>query len=532
MRIRADGDPPAGASLPTGRAVAGSNPFSRRVIRTVRNDVWPLAALAGVVLGVLLAFSGRYGFHRDEFYIRESGRHLAWGFPDHPPLSPLLARIADELAPGSLLALRVPAALGAAVTVVLVGLIAREFGGDRRAQFLASAIAASSILVLASGHILATASLDVAFATTLVFLVARLLRTGDQRLWVVAGIALGVGLLNRVFLALYAIIVLAALASVGPRELLRGKWLPIGVLVALVIAAPTVLWQARNGWPQWEMATAISADNSRWELVAYQFVIIGPLLLPVWIAGLWWLLKRPDLRCFGVAYLALLGLLMVTSGQQHYLFAAYPPLLAAGGIAAAQWCTTGAQRIRATVSAMVVATSAAIAAVFALPVLPVSVLADTPLVDLNGEIGEQIGWPEMGRTVAEVLDRLPAEMRAETVVMADNYGQAGAVAEFGPDFIASGTAFPPVHSGHQAYAWWGPPPQKYRTVVVLGTDAPSQAPSWAVRACGRLTEVATVGNDDDIENQENGTRIFLCRDLTTSWHDLWPQIRRIGPANP
>lgn len=487
--------------------------------------------LAGTVFGVLTACSGRYGFHRDEFYIRESGRHLAWGYPDHPPLSPLLARLADELAPDSLMALRLPATLAAAVTIVLVGLIAKEFGGDRRAQFFASAIAASSVLVLASGHVLSTATLDVAFGTVLVFLVARLVRTGDRRLWAVAGVVLGVGLLNRVFLAVYAVIVFAAVVAVGPRDRLRSWWLPIGVGLAAAIAAPTVVWQARNGWPQWQMATEISADNSRWELIVYQLVIVGPLLLPVWVAGLWWLLKRPATRSFGVAFLALLGLLLVTSGQQHYLFAAYPPLLAAAGVAASQWIGGGARRLRVLVAGKVVVVSAAIAAVFSLPILPVSVLADTPVVGVNGEVGEQIGWPEMGRTVAEVVDRLPAGLRAETVVMADNYGQAGAIAEFGPGFYGQTTPFPRVYSGHQAYGWWGPPPERYTTAVVMGTDAPSIVPPWAEQACGRLTEVAVVHNDYGIENQENGTRVFLCQDLTTSWADLWPSIRRIGPAD-
>ncbi|WP_169811894.1 ArnT family glycosyltransferase [Nocardia grenadensis] len=511
--------------------ISESDMVPRRRFCTACGEFWPLMVLAGAVLGMLMVCSERYGFHRDEFYIRESGRHLAWGYPDHPPLSPLLARLADELAPDSLMALRIPAALAAVITIVLIGLIAREFGGDRRAQIFAAAIAASSVLVLASGHILSTATLDIAFATTLVFLVARLVRTGDRRLWAVAGIVLGLGLLNRVFLAVYAVIVLGAVFAMGPRKVLRGRWLPVGVGLAAVIAVPTVAWQAHNGWPQWQMATEISADNSRWELVAYQLVIVGPLLLPVWIAGLWWLLKRPGVRCFGVAFLALLGLLLVTSGQQHYLVDAYPPLLAAAGVAASQWVTDGGRQLRTLAVSLLVAVSAAITAVFSLPILPVSVLADTPVVGVNGEIGEQIGWPEMGRTVAEVVDRLPVEVRTETVVVADNYGQAGAIAQFGPDFSAQNTRFPPVYSGHQAYGWWGPPPERYTTVVVMGTDAPSIVPAWAEQACGRLTEVAAVHNDHGIENQENGTPMFLCRDLKTSWAELWPSIRRIGPAD-
>lgn len=494
--------------------------------------MWPTCAPALAVFAVLMACSGRYGFHRDEFYVRESGRHLAWGYPDHPPLSPLLAWLADELAPGSLLALRIPAAVAAALTVALIGLIAREFGGGRGAQVLASALAASSILVLAPGHILATATLDVTFATALVFVVARLLRTGDTRLWAVAGVVLGFGLLNRVFLVVYAAIALGALAVTGPRHVLRGRWLPLGILLAGVIAAPTVVWQARNGWPQWVMATEISADNSRWELLSYQLVIVGPLLLPIWIAGLWWLSRQPPVRCFGVAYLVLLAVLLVTSGQQHYLFAAYPPLLAAGGIVVARWCTAAAPRLRAAAVGLLLAVSAAVSAVFALPVLPLPVLAETPVVAFNKELGEQIGWPEMGRTIAEVVDRLPAQVRADTVVVASNYGQAGAVAEFGPQFIAEGTPFPAVYSGHQAYGWWGPPPERYRTAVVLGTDAPSHAPAWTGVGCGRLMEVATVRNDHGVENQENGTRVFLCQDLTMSWDELWSHIRRIGPDKP
>src|SRR5690606_33609431 len=130
-------------------------------------EIWPLAVVSSVTLAALLAFATGHGFHRDEFYIRESGRHLAWGYPDHPPLSPLLARLADELAPDSLLVLRTPPALGAAMTVLLIGLIAREFGGTRPAQFLAATVAAGSIIVLAGGHLLTTSSIDVVFATAL-----------------------------------------------------------------------------------------------------------------------------------------------------------------------------------------------------------------------------------------------------------------------------------------------------------------------------------------------------------------------------
>ena len=71
----------------------------------------------------------------DEVYMLAIGRHhLDWGSADQPPLAPAVAAFADALAPGSLIALRLPAVLATAGAVVVAGLIARELGCDRRAQ--------------------------------------------------------------------------------------------------------------------------------------------------------------------------------------------------------------------------------------------------------------------------------------------------------------------------------------------------------------------------------------------------------------
>src|SRR5690606_9366165 len=70
----------------------------------------PVLLIAGVLGVVLLAVSARYGYHRDELYFRVAGRHPMWGYPDQPPLVPLLGRAVTALS-DTLVALRVPAAL-------------------------------------------------------------------------------------------------------------------------------------------------------------------------------------------------------------------------------------------------------------------------------------------------------------------------------------------------------------------------------------------------------------------------------------
>src|SRR5215211_9004721 len=115
-----------------------------------------LYAIAGAVTVVLVVFAGGYGYHRDELYFLEAGRHLDWAYADQGVFTPLVARITDAVAPDSLTVLRIPAAIAAGLIVLLTGVLAREFGGSRRAQVIATACAAVGVIVLFTGHLLST----------------------------------------------------------------------------------------------------------------------------------------------------------------------------------------------------------------------------------------------------------------------------------------------------------------------------------------------------------------------------------------
>jgi len=154
----------------------------------------PILSAAALTLLLLLITAEQYGYHRDELYFLVAAEHLDWGYVDQPPLTPAVAAAATALFGDSLTGLRLVPALAAVAIVLLTGLIAREMGGGRFAQGFAALCAAISTLVLAIGHLLATSTFDLLAWVVIAWLVARILRGGDERQWLIVGAVVGIGL--------------------------------------------------------------------------------------------------------------------------------------------------------------------------------------------------------------------------------------------------------------------------------------------------------------------------------------------------
>lgn len=481
-----------------------------------------LIPIAAAVTATLIAVSGRYGYHRDELYFLQAGQHPAFGYRDQPPLTPLLARAATELFGDSLVGLRLISALAAGLVVLLCGLISRELGCGRGPQALAAACIGVAAILLALGHLLSTSTFDLLAWTALSWLVVRALRDGG-RSWLAVGVVGGIGLQNKTLVAFLLAALAIGVLVAGPRETLRSPWPWAATGIVLVLWLPNLVWQAANGWPQVELSAAIAAGSSGtsepwWLFLPFQLVLVSPLLVPVWAAGLWRLARDPGLRAyraFAVAYPLLAVTFLVTGGKPYYLAGLYPVLLAAGAEPTLQWARTGA--VRRILLGVALALSAAVASVLMLPLVPVQNLGDTPIVDINYDAGETVGWPAFVRTVADVYAGLPSGEREEATVVTRNYGQAGAIDRFGGPL-----GLPRAYSGHNSYADWGPPPDSAVTIVI-GYDL-DDLQGWF----GSVEEAARVDNGVDLDNDEQGTPVWICRDRLEPWSRLWPQITRLG----
>ncbi len=505
-------------------AVAGRSWHRNRVAAPTDGAGAPTVTtgIAAAVTVALVAVSPGYGYHRDELYFLQAGRHLAWGFSDQPPLTPLLARVADELFGDSLVGLRAASAVAAGLIVLLSGLIAREFGGDRAAQALAAGCMAVSSYLLAVGHTLSTSTFDLLVWAGLSWVVVRALRDGG-RSWLAVGLVAGVGLEVKTLPALLLAGLLVGVLVAGPRAVLLGPWPWLAGGIAVLLWAPNLIWQATNGWPLVALSGEIAAGGStssqpRWLFLPYQLVLVSPLLVPVWAAGLWRLARDPGLRryrAFAPAYAVLAAVFIAAGGKPYYLAGLYPVLLAAGAEPTLRWVRRGRARVRAFVLAAALAVSAAVNATLMLPLVPVHALASTPVVAVYPDAGETVGWPEFAHTVATVYHGLPAP---GAVLLTRNYGEAGALDRFGPAL-----GLPPAFSGHNSYADWGPPPETPSTVIAVGYRR-AELQRWFTT----VDEAARIDNGLGLRNSEQGKSVWICRGRLAPWTDLWPQLRHVG----
>lgn len=481
----------------------------------------PVGAIVVGVVGLLTALSNRYGFHRDELYFMVAGDRPAWGYVDQPPLTPILAWLSTSLFGDSPAGLRVVATVGFAVMVVLVALIARELGGGRLAQTLAAGCVVASGFVLNLGHLVATASVDMLLWLLIALLALRLLRTRNPRWWLAIGAAVGIGVLNKYLVGLLVVVLAVSVLAVGPRRVLRTWWLAAGVAVCAVLVAPNLLWQAANDWPQLTVAGGISADDgveNRVMFVPQQIVFLSPLLVPVWVAGLIQLWRSPSIRwarVFGLAYPLLCLVVLLIGGKPYYALPLLVVAMTAGCVPLAAWLHRGRRSLRTAVGVAMLVLSFAMSVVISLPALPPKALGFVN--DLNREQGEQVGWPELVTAVSAGWSRIPAGERSRAVIFTQNYGQAGAIARFGPSH-----GLPMPYSGHMSFADWGPPPVELDGPVLLVRQRESGPVADFFSDC---ETVARVDNGQGVDNEEQGAEISLCAGTTEPWASLWPRLR-------
>ena len=495
--------------------------------------------LAALKLALHLYAGHNYGYFVDELYYLACGRHLAWGYVDQPPLIALCAAVTRVLVGQSLQAIRFLPAVAGGATVLLTGLLARELGGRRFAQ----GIAALAVLVapgfLAMDSLFTMNALEPLFWMGCAHIVLRIVRTGNQKLWLWFGLLAGVGLENKHSMLIFGCGIVVGLLATPERRQFRSPWLWLGGLLAFLIFLPNLLWNVQHHFPFLELQANIRRAHRDVDLpplvfLGQEILTMLPLTLPIWLAGVWYYLfseKGKPFRLLGWAWLFIMAVILIVNPRVYYAYPAFPMLFAAGGVVWESWLAAkpAASRWQWMKPAWVgmMALFGAIFAPFAIPVLPVETyirysqaigfqppkIETHKLGPLPQLYADQFGWEEMVAAVAQVYNSLPADVPSRTAIFAQNYGQAGAVDLFGPKY-----GLPEAISGHQTYFLWGPRDYTGESVIVMAGRQADLERNFAT-----VERVAHVGHPYAMPYEHFG--IFYCRGLKWPLKDVWPKVK-------
>lgn len=441
-----------------------------------------------------MIFAGNYGYFRDELYYIVSGtQHLSLGYVDFPPFIAYVAALLSVISKDSLVSIHVVPALNEALLVFVSGMIARELGGGKKAQVLAGFSTFLSLDLLAFGSILTPDSFDSLWWSLLAYLIIRIVRRKEPKLWILAGMVVGIGLITKLTIFFFvAALFISFLAIPSGRKYLHSKWIPVGGLISIIFILPMIYWNATNGWPMIQFYESFRGDFSGGGPINFifsQVAGISFLNVPIFLIGLYFYLRSEvgnQLRAIGISYIILFVFMTILSMKVYYLMPAYPMLYAGGAILIEKSSISKKGMIRWFGSKPFIASLIIVAMLLAPVVIPVfsppTMIRTYGAADYQTALADKYGWSIMVSNLSQAYNTLPASVKNQACIFTSNYGEASAV-----NFLGTNLGLPKAISGHNNYYIWGPDSCNGQVLITIGVSL-----STMQRAYKNVTALTTL----------------------------------------
>lgn len=509
-----------------------------------RGDWLLLGGLSLTLTLVHMLVDGRYGYFVDELYYLACSHHLAWGYVDQAPLIAVVTWLERVTLGDSLHALRFLPAVAAGLKVLLTGLIAKELGARRYAIVLACVAVIVAPLYLGIDSLLTMNAFEPCFWMGAALIVLKIFKGASSKLWLLFGFVAGMGLQNKHSTLFFGFgLFLGLLLTKQRRHFARPwaqPWIWLGGLISMLIFLPNLIWEIQRHFPTVELLQNVQASGRNTELswlgfLGEQAIIMHPLSAPLWIAGLWHLMRDREgkgLRVLGWTFLAILLCMLVLHGRVYYMGPAYPMLFAAGAVAFQEWAERHVWNwLKPAYIAALLVTGAVFAPFAYFPILTVDqYIAYSKFMHLapprlethrQGPLpqlyADQFGWKEMAQVVASAYFKLPPEERKSCAIFGQNYGQAGAI-----DFFGAKMGLPGAISGHQSYYYWGPRSYTGECMIVMGDDYGTLSKEFE-----GVEKVGTV--DHPLSMPYEHFDVFVVRGPKFgTLQQVWPKVKKWG----
>ncbi len=450
---------------------------------------WPFIILLALIKFALPFFLQHpvYELHRDEFLYVEQGHHLAWGYMEVPPMLSWLSWITIQLG-GSFFWIKFwPCFFGALTLIITCGMVL-EMGGKLFAVFIAG-LCLLFTAYLRMHFLFQTNFLEVFWWTLSAYFITRYINTKKIKYLYLIGFAFGCGWLSKNSVSFFIIAFVTGLLLTQYRSLFLNKHLYTAGLLAFIIALPNLIWQYNHNWPLLHHMQELRETQLKFinpaDFLMGQVLMYFPAFF-IWIMGLIWLftVKGKAYRLLAWMYLAVIILLIATSGKNYYSVGAYPMLFAAGAVSLQQWTTIKLKWLR-WVTVAVILFLAGYTLPMAMPLWEPDKLAtfykkhdvegtgmlkweDQQNHSLPQDFADYLGWKEITLKTESFYQSLPKAERDSTVIYCRHYGLAGALKYYGKDEAFKSK----VISDNGSFLHWIPDEFDFKHLIFVGRRMP------------------------------------------------------------
>jgi hypothetical protein len=492
-----------------------------------------ILASACFFMHLITNLTGAYGFFRDELYYIACSDHLAFGYVDQPPFSIYILKLSRLIFGDSLTAIRLVPTLAHTATIVVTALIVKQMGGRTYAVFIGCLGVFASLIHVGMSLIFSMNAIDIFLWALAIYYLLRLINTNDNKYWIILGVVLGIGLLNKI-----SVLFLGAGLFVGivmtNRQWFATRWLYVAGALAVLIFLPYVYWNITHDMAHLEFIDNASSGKysarTRWQFVQEQILLPNPVSLLLWLGGLLALFFYEPLkkyRILGWIFLtAFLILFINRTSKGEYLAPGYAWLFAAGGIfIERKFISASVRWIKYVYPVLIVALL-----IFVLPMLlpilsveeyiaytkatgqePTSA-ENKKLGDLPQFYADMFGWKEKVADVAKAFNTLTEEEKKKCAILSTNYGRCGAI-----DFFGGNYGLPKSIGTHNNYWIWGTRDYNGEVLIILGGDFEDHVDDF------ESVEPAGVSECKYCMPYENNVKIFICRGLKLNLKESWAE---------
>jgi len=405
-----------------------------------------------ILLGFILAkfilqyflVNSDYDLQRDEYLHLDQANHLAWGYVSIPPVTSWISYVIQLLG-NTIFWIKFFPALFGALTILVVWKTIEELHGNLYALILGATCALLSVL-LRINLLFQPNSLDVLCWSAFYFSLVKYFSKGEQKWLFMAAVLFAIGFLNKYNIVFLLIGLIPSLILGGQGKVFAQRGLYLSVLLALLLISPNLYWQYSNGFPVFHHMKELSETQlihvNRWSFLNEQvFYFAGAL--PVIIASLYALLCYKPFKNYRFLFWSLILTLVTFTyfrAKGYYAIGIYPVYFSFGAVFLGEILQTGWKKnLKPFVLALPMVLYILLFNVFYSIESPGKILKRKEIYQKLGllrwedgkdhvlpqDFADMLGWKELASKIELVYNRLPAE--TQTLILCDNYGQAGAI---------------------------------------------------------------------------------------------------------